>query len=237
MFQKGLAPILIVFLIALVIGGYLIYQKQTKPILVSQQTAESTLASAINPDSIVANWKTYTSPEYNPFYTDKDLEGVTPQNILEKLGGGYANAENIKKISFSLKLPEDWEQGYDHKGLDGGKDTFGSGFIFTHKNLDLEIRIGRFYAPGGNSCDKDFVGYGNDYKDIKTTSLNLRRVKEYVNISYIPKGYTRFDLCAGKGQVISQNSPIGLITYTLPDSYSSSDLDLMDKIISTLQII
>lgn len=39
--QKGLAPILIVILIALTIGGYLIYQKQVKPVSVPQQTPQS----------------------------------------------------------------------------------------------------------------------------------------------------------------------------------------------------
>lgn len=41
--QKGLAPILIVIILAVLVGGYLIYQKQNKPIL--QQPAP-TLSAA-----------------------------------------------------------------------------------------------------------------------------------------------------------------------------------------------
>lgn len=39
--QKGLAPILIVLLIALGIGGYLIYQKQVTPVTIPQQITQS----------------------------------------------------------------------------------------------------------------------------------------------------------------------------------------------------
>ncbi|MBI4035579.1 hypothetical protein HY383_01395 [Candidatus Daviesbacteria bacterium] len=56
--QKGLAPILIVFLIALAVGGYLIYQKQIKP--VPQHTTESTPTPAVDE---TANWKTYKDNE------------------------------------------------------------------------------------------------------------------------------------------------------------------------------
>ncbi|MBI2338692.1 hypothetical protein HYU95_05935 [Candidatus Daviesbacteria bacterium] len=60
--QKGLAPILIVLLIALVVGGYLIYQKQIKPVVIPQQTSEpsSTNVSPTPTDvGETANWETY----------------------------------------------------------------------------------------------------------------------------------------------------------------------------------
>lgn len=65
--QKGLAPILIVILIALAVGGYLVYSKQT-----TQSTPAPKAASPVptdtgetaNPDSIGANWKTYTNTLY-----------------------------------------------------------------------------------------------------------------------------------------------------------------------------
>lgn len=81
--QKGFAPILIVIILAALVGGYLLYQKQVKPVAVPQQVQvtpapttknESTgSAETGNPDSIRANWKIYTRPD------------------------------------FSLKLPEDWQ--------------------------------------------------------------------------------------------------------------------------------
>lgn len=65
--QKGLAPILIVILIALAVGGYLVYSKQT-----TQSTPAPKAASPVpngtgetaNPDSIGANWQTYVNTKY-----------------------------------------------------------------------------------------------------------------------------------------------------------------------------
>ncbi|MDO8569964.1 MAG: PsbP-related protein [Candidatus Daviesbacteria bacterium] len=57
--QKGLAPLLLIILIAVVIavGGYLIYQKQNKPIVTPQPVASSVATSSAE----TANWKTYTN--------------------------------------------------------------------------------------------------------------------------------------------------------------------------------
>lgn len=61
--QKGIAPILIVLLIAAAVGGYLIYQKQTKPSIVPQsvtQSSPSPVASSVATSSAeTTNWKTY----------------------------------------------------------------------------------------------------------------------------------------------------------------------------------
>lgn len=56
--QKGLAPILIVLFIALGIGGYLIYQKQPKPVSISQPSSNPVTSDE------TANWKVYTSSQY-----------------------------------------------------------------------------------------------------------------------------------------------------------------------------
>ncbi|MBI2315366.1 hypothetical protein HYU93_04925 [Candidatus Daviesbacteria bacterium] len=71
--QKGLAPLLIVLLIALAVGEYLI-TKQTKPVIVSQSVTRSSpspvsssSAETANPDSIRANWKTYNDWYANRF--------------------------------------------------------------------------------------------------------------------------------------------------------------------------
>ena len=65
MTQKGLAPILIVLLIALGIGGYLIYTNYsnnfTKPAKYVQITPTPTESTSI---AETANWKTYTNNEY-----------------------------------------------------------------------------------------------------------------------------------------------------------------------------
>lgn len=62
--QKGLAPILIVILIALVVGGYFIYQKQLKPVVQPTTPAVSPNKESTNSAEIV-NWRTYTDMQFN----------------------------------------------------------------------------------------------------------------------------------------------------------------------------
>lgn len=57
MIQKGLAPILIVLLLALALGGYLVYQRQTK----SNPVASPAPTTA----GETANWKTYANQKYH----------------------------------------------------------------------------------------------------------------------------------------------------------------------------
>lgn len=57
--QKGIAPILIVLLIALTVGGYLLYQNQSKPAPVQQATQPTP-----TPDE-TASWKTYKNDQFN----------------------------------------------------------------------------------------------------------------------------------------------------------------------------
>lgn len=222
----------IVILVVLGAGGYLLTMNKNANSnqYVSQPTPTSTQPASSNE---ATNWKAYTSKEYNPFYTDLQLKDEVDRQ--KSMGEGPSKDPSFQNVQFSIKLPPDWKGGYDEKGLSGEVNTFGSGFVFTHN--DLEIRIGRFFAPGGNLCTKDFVGYGDNYKDIKTPSMSLRRIKAFVNTSYIPQGKIRFELCVQSGEngrIFVENSPIGQITYTLPEKYNSADLDLMDRIISTL---
>lgn len=58
--QKGLAPLLIIILIALALGGYLLYQKQTKLIATPQPVASTVASSSAD----ISDWKTYTNTKY-----------------------------------------------------------------------------------------------------------------------------------------------------------------------------
>lgn len=65
--QKGIAPILIIILIAVAVGGYLIYQTQTKPVVVPQVIQPSSApvsTSSATSSAETANWKTYTNTKY-----------------------------------------------------------------------------------------------------------------------------------------------------------------------------
>lgn len=63
--QKGLSPILIVILIALGVGGYLIYQKQAKPNPVSTPSPVAQVTTQPSPtlSDETANWKTYENKQ------------------------------------------------------------------------------------------------------------------------------------------------------------------------------
>lgn len=74
--QKGLVPLLIIIILAALVGGYLVYQNQTKPTSqpVPQTTPSPSDASpatgaggtsgAPNGDAETTNWKVYTNTEY-----------------------------------------------------------------------------------------------------------------------------------------------------------------------------
>lgn len=69
--QAGLAPIVIIILIAILsVGGYLLYSQQTRPTPPPQNPAvtppapQATPAPSPTPDE-TTNWKTYTSTKYN----------------------------------------------------------------------------------------------------------------------------------------------------------------------------
>lgn len=59
--QKGLAPIVIILLIALAVGGFLIYQKQSK---ISISSSTTNIASPALTDETI-NWNTYTNTKFN----------------------------------------------------------------------------------------------------------------------------------------------------------------------------
>lgn len=63
--QKGFAPILIVLLIALAIGGYLTYQKQIKSTPLPQPSPSSITTSVASSSDETTNWKTYTNDMFN----------------------------------------------------------------------------------------------------------------------------------------------------------------------------
>ncbi len=92
--QKGLAPIIIVILIAVALGGYLLYKQQPKPTLSSPQTTYSTSSPTTDE---TANWKTYTNSIYQfSFDYPQDWSFNTPS-----LEDKHSNNKSVLQINIS----------------------------------------------------------------------------------------------------------------------------------------
>jgi len=221
--NKGKWIIFIIILLIIVGGGaYYLGLKQNKLISQNQRKqitpgiSQSSPTPTPNP---TANWKTYTSPSYNPFYTDAKL-----QARIAQVG---ANDPTVQKIQFSIMYPPDWQQGYDNVGTQG---QYGYGYTFTNNGKVIKIGLG--YAPGGNLCNPPLVA---SFSAQFSSSLGtLRRVTAYEG-EQIPNGDTEFTICMGNGSVFYSNTSIGKISYILPDNYAPSDLVLMDSIVGTIK--
>ncbi|MBI4059064.1 hypothetical protein HY404_02365 [Candidatus Microgenomates bacterium] len=66
--QKGLAPIVIVILITVALGGYLLYKQQPKPTSPTQVTQSSPTPFSSSSPNETANWKTYTNSDWSVRY-------------------------------------------------------------------------------------------------------------------------------------------------------------------------
>lgn len=87
--RKGLAPVLIVLLVALAVGGYLLYQRQTKPAPQSVASTETT------------NWKTYVSSQLG-------IEFKYPADYLIK----ELNVDDSHRVNISYKNPSSAKEKY-----------------------------------------------------------------------------------------------------------------------------
>ncbi|MDO8570375.1 MAG: hypothetical protein Q7R97_02220 [Candidatus Daviesbacteria bacterium] len=168
--QAGFAPILIVILIALAVGGYLIYQNQPKPVVISQPIVQPTSAPIISPIASAsaaetANWKTYTSNKYGFSYKyPQDFKIV---NELQVNQYRRYNEDSLALFSPDIKVDPD------------GKITEGIGLaigVITSKSqteLDAEMKgnsessfdISSFKLPTGSNI--------NSYKTGSSADINI----------------------------------------------------------------
>lgn len=147
--QKGIAPILILFIIAALVGGYLIYQKQIKPAIAPQpiiQISPSPTAVSIN--------NTYPSElQGYPIYPDSKFikkETKTPSDYdCKYYGSSLACIGNTSNYIFEVDIPSNREDDFiawyrDPKKLLGWRFTGGADGIsdFTKDNNSFELLWG-----------------------------------------------------------------------------------------------
>lgn len=100
--QKGLAPILVVILIALAVGGYMFIQKQTKPVVLPQpviQPSSSPVASPVATTSAEpAYWKTVCKNfindpkiKYKECGMGSEYNSADDKKMCEEIGGQYVS--------------------------------------------------------------------------------------------------------------------------------------------------
>lgn len=161
-----------------------------------------------------ANWKTYTSPTYNPFYNQQQLQEEI--NRQKTIPGGDPNNYTLQNVQFSLSYPPDWTASYVSEG-----------FIFNKSGF--EIKISKYSAPGGNSCS-----------NIPGRLKTLDKIDSFKPLLLLQdltvKNEAYFWVCSREDNPgYQQVSSLGAITLTLPKDYTKKDLGLAEKILSTFK--
>lgn len=115
MSQKGLAPIVIVLLIALGIGGYLIYSgkinlNQAKPVPVQPTTQPSSASKIVSQDELMGDKKVYKHDKQWQISYPKDwhrlpFNNATPSRVSFSNGTGYPRDPE----SGSILVIVDWD--------------------------------------------------------------------------------------------------------------------------------
>lgn len=189
--QKGLAPVLIIVLLAVAaLGGYFIYQQQIKPNLVActmdakicpdgsavsrtspkcefapcptSQSSPTPSDETANPDSIGANWKTYTNKQlgfslkYPPNWK-VDINCNGQGSVYTRSSGG-----GIKYIDSPCFTTPDFKQG--PSGLsEGGLISGGVVIIAQDREHVVKTSLEQFCTPTGDypklsDCQKIKIG-------------------------------------------------------------------------------
>lgn len=94
--EAGLSPILIVLILATLVGGYLVYQNQTKTIETkSNQVACSAIEAKICPDGSTTG-RVGPKCEFAPY----------PSQIIDKTTNWKVYDRNDLNLAFTIKVPE-----------------------------------------------------------------------------------------------------------------------------------
>ncbi|MBI2019833.1 hypothetical protein HYS94_00220 [Candidatus Daviesbacteria bacterium] len=152
--QKGLAPILIVILIAAAIGGYFIYKNQNKVAPVVQKTPQPLPTSSDE----TTNWKTYN--EANSGFVIKYPNSWNQFNLPDNTGG------YVTKIVLTPQT-----ENLLNKNTNG----------ITIGVLNLNIKDCTDSADYSNTEFNEYLRLKDDlYPDLEIEQLNLQGINGYV---------------------------------------------------------
>ena len=134
MFQKGLSPILVVLLIALGIGGYLIYQNQSK-LDVSSPSPQTTKTS----NNEIDNTEAYTNSEYGfsisypPDWTIKEdkLGDLIPLSMRFRT----PKSDSLVDIMVTNQSLEEWKRTYKYEIMENTQFNGMPALWATNKDL------------------------------------------------------------------------------------------------------
>lgn len=165
--QKGFAPILIILLIALAIGGYLVYQKQLKSVPVTQPVPSvSPIASNL---SETTAWKTYQQAtahfliQYPQAWTAKEsLDNQKPYQVI--LNGTEGNIIITWGSGFGGGCDAQFHQNFTLGGEnedichfinnDGSERWAGLGKVFSDITVDLKAVANASYQTNRDTILK-----------------------------------------------------------------------------------
>jgi len=145
------------------------------------------------------------------------------KDIPHQNNGLVPNDSLPKTIQFALKYPSGWKV----SDWDGKSDTF---LELSKDNNSIIFSKGKF----PQLCDNKDIVFE---KEIKSDFGSLRRVKNW-NKSDDEKGFVKFVICSKeegyKTSSFGTTTSLGSIKFKLMTNYKKSDLEDMDKIMSTI---
>lgn len=167
--QKGIAPILIIILIAVAVGGYLLYQKQLKSVSVSQSSPSPVASPVASSSAEIANWKTYTNIQdgYSMKYrqdfviTKRDFWTIFKSPVAAK-GGGYPD-EDWFDLAISVKDNPNNQTALEY--VNEYADSTITESLKRVPNSDTNSELRKFYNTRANNIRSSFKNYSNGIID------------------------------------------------------------------------
>ena len=212
MSQKGLAPILIVLIIAALVGGYLIYQNQPKPTPPSQPTTQPSPTPTTKPvpngAAETANWKTYKN-------SNLGLEFKYPPNSVS------FQEENV-----------DENHRFDRIELSFDKNSCNSHYCEgIYIDIDKIRRDVDIVDTLEQALKAGYAGMGGPYLSEKTDSLTVGGVRALSQFTEFDSESKTYDVAILKGDFFYK------FTLFSKNINISKYKSILDSLLSTVKFI